>query len=566
MDRVAAHCINIRVRIAENRYNPFRTRARASFTGGMQLSLDMAKAFDRVPRTLLLRSLECVHAPADLIILIMFIHDNACAKFQRNQHSQVIHTGSGIRQGCGLAPLLRAAYSLLLFSTMLRHLNVDQLTGFADDLHMQWRFDQPRQFKNACAQVGFILRDLRQAGMQVSADKTVILLALSGQSYGPDIKPFLRKTRSGRCLKVHDGEHEVLLPIKQQHTYRGVVIGYQHFERATMRHRLHLSWQAFHRLHTFLCSKKVELGQRLRLRRTCVLSIANYGLTAIGLDEVSASKLRSHVYRQLRIITGNPAHLTLETNASLAQRHSTQDPVLEVYQRALRRVEQSRHTLLHLQGTTVQQRWSQLLSELVTYSENIKGEKGNLTEVTQVVRIQHSRTVCGQLFGSFHALRTHVGKAHPKRASPSLSPRIRRGRLGKMSTLSILLMAVPTAGIVRNNLVVGQLMCLILINEHVPFFTRPHQKRPLLQRAVLLMGRTRRRLMLQRTTAFRSFIDQIPLPLPNKASLNHLPPMSGDFASTATARSAGLSARPLCMSAATPLSCMHRLRQQIRPS
>ena len=317
IDRVAAHCVNIRVRVAENRYHPFRTRARAAFTGGMQLSLDMAKAFDRMPRALLLRSLERIHAPEDLIILIMFTHENACMKFQRNQHSQVITTGSGIRQGCGLAPLLWAAYSLLLFSTLLRYLHVDQLTGFADDLHMHWSFDQPRQFKNACAQVGFILRDLRQAGMQVSSDKTVILLALSGQSHGPEIKPFFRKTKSGRCLKVHDGLHEVLLPIKQQHSYLGVIISYQHFERATMKHRLHLSWQAFHRLRTFLCTKKLELGQRLRLWRACVLSIATYGLTSIGLHEASASKLRSHVYKQLRIITGNPAHLTSSTTLSL---------------------------------------------------------------------------------------------------------------------------------------------------------------------------------------------------------------------------------------------------------
>ena len=252
--------------------------------------------------------------------------------------------------------------------------------------------------------------------MQVSTDKTVILLALSGQSSGPNVKPYLKKTKSGRCLKVHDGEQEVYLPIKQQHAYLGVVIGYQHFERATTRHRLHLSWQAFHRLHSFLCSKKLELGQRLRLWRACVLSIANYGLTAVGLDEVSASKLRSHVYTQRRIITGNPAHLTHESNTSLAQRFSIQDPVLEVYQRTLRRVEQSRQTLLHLQGTIVQQHWSQLLSELATCSENVKGEKGSLTEVTQVVRIQCSCATCGQQFGSFHALRTHVGKAHPEQS------------------------------------------------------------------------------------------------------------------------------------------------------
>ena len=334
IDRVAAHCVNIRTKIAENRHNPS----------------DMAKAFDRMPRALLLQCLERINAPTDLITLIMFIHDNTCMKFQRNQYSQVIQTGSGIRQGCGLAPLRWAACSLLLFSKMLQHLDINQLTGFADDLHMHWSFDQPRQFKNACTQVGYILRDLRQAGMQVSPDKTVILLALSGQSYGPEVKPFFRKTKSGRCLKVHDGQAEVLLPIK---TSVSIKIGYQLFERATMKRRLHLSWQAFHRLHMFLCNRKLAVGQRLRLWRTCVLSIAQYGLTATGLDEVNATKYRAHVFRQLRIITGNPEHLTHETNASLAARYSVKDPVQDLYQRISHRIEQARLNLLHLQGNIV---------------------------------------------------------------------------------------------------------------------------------------------------------------------------------------------------------------------
>ena len=414
IDRAVSHCVHIRKRIAENRINPFRSKARNPFTGGMQLSLDMAKAFDRMPRPLLLQSLERISAPADLITLIMYVHDNARMQFQRHQQSRVISTGSGIRQGCGLAPLLWVAYSLLLFSKMLSYLNPQQLTGFADDLHMQWSFDTPRHFRNACTQVGLILKDLREAGMQVSSEKTVILLALSGQSYSQDVKPFLRKTKSGRCLRVHDGQGETLLPIKSTHTYLGVKIGFQNFGRSTLQHRLQLSWQAFHRLHTFLCTKKLAVQQRLRLWRACVLSIAQYGLTAVGLDDVGATKYRAHVYRQLRIITGNPGHLTHETNSSLASRYAVRDPVHDLYIRAVQRVHQAKCTLLHLQGTLIQQRWTQLLADLATHSQNIQHDKGTLTEVTKVIRIQCSCNECGQQFGSFHALRTHIGKAHPE--------------------------------------------------------------------------------------------------------------------------------------------------------
>ena len=137
IDRALAHCVHIRKRIAENRINPFRSKIRIPFTGGMQLSLDMAKAFDRMPRPFLLQSLERINAPADLIALIMYVHDNACMQFQRNQQSRVISTGSGIRQGYGLASLLWMAYSLLLFNKMLSYLSPQQLTGFADDLHIQ---------------------------------------------------------------------------------------------------------------------------------------------------------------------------------------------------------------------------------------------------------------------------------------------------------------------------------------------------------------------------------------------------------------------------------------------
>ena len=201
IDRVISHCQQVRSRVAANRFNPFQpTHNRAKFTGGMQLSLDLAKAFDKMPRRCLLMSLERIQLPEDLISLILYIHDNAMMSFSKGDESSSIGTGSGIRQGCGLAPLLWVAFTLLLFDKFSQYLPMHQVTGFADDLHMQWLLEEPRHFRNACVQVGFILTDLADMRMQVSTDKTLILLALAGPSYD--------KVASPHVLRLSKGHHK----------------------------------------------------------------------------------------------------------------------------------------------------------------------------------------------------------------------------------------------------------------------------------------------------------------------------------------------------------------------
>ena len=131
IDRVISHCHQIRSRVAENRFNPFKpSQSRARFTGGMQLSLDLAKAFDKMPRHSLLTALERISLPEDLISLILYIHDNAIMSFSKGDETASVRTGSGIRQGCGLAPLLWAAFTLLLFDRFTQYLPISQITGF----------------------------------------------------------------------------------------------------------------------------------------------------------------------------------------------------------------------------------------------------------------------------------------------------------------------------------------------------------------------------------------------------------------------------------------------------
>ena len=182
-----------------------------------------------------------IGAYPDLISLILYIHDHAMMSFSNGDESSSTRTGSGNRQGCGLAPLLWVAFTLLLFDKFSQYLPMHQVTGFADDLHMQWLLEEPRHFRNACVQVGFILTDLADMGM---TDKTVILLALAGPSYDKVTSPHVLRRRKERYLKVITKNGPVQLPIKTSHSYLGIKIGYQHYERLTMQHRLQQSWQA----------------------------------------------------------------------------------------------------------------------------------------------------------------------------------------------------------------------------------------------------------------------------------------------------------------------------------
>eukprot|EP00439_Symbiodinium_sp_Y106_P027168 s4196_g3.t1 len=52
-------------------------------------------------------------------------------------------TGSGIRQGCGLAPLLWAAFSLTVLEQLQTYLAKDQITSYADDMHASQSTETP---------------------------------------------------------------------------------------------------------------------------------------------------------------------------------------------------------------------------------------------------------------------------------------------------------------------------------------------------------------------------------------------------------------------------------------
>ena len=230
--------------MANLRSSPFDVphKSRVPLRGGVQLSLDLSKAFDRLPRSKLEEALRRINVHPDLIQLILYIHYEMLLVFCKNEYTSEIHTNSGIRQGCGLAPLLWTAYTLLTLEKLEAFLSRDQLTAFADDYHVSWEIESLLQFNNCCVQIGRIIDVLTDLGMQISTDKTAILLLLGGSSARHALQNRVLRVKADRWLQIPTKTGTIKLPIRKEHKYLGTIVGYGRFERSAVSYRVQQAW------------------------------------------------------------------------------------------------------------------------------------------------------------------------------------------------------------------------------------------------------------------------------------------------------------------------------------
>ena len=433
LDRVLSHCCKIRNLLQGKHRSAFQPRSCTSVNGligGLQVSIDLTKAYDRLPRSVLKRALEHIQTPNSLIELILYIHDNARVFIRRHDQSVEIGMGRGVRQGCGLSPLLWIAFTLLLHDSMSAHIPLSSQTSYADDFHLMWEFSSAQEFKQACRILPKLLACLQSFGMEVSLEKTVALLAIKGPAAAALLKQYTKRVKGARVLRLFQGETEITLPLRREHDYLGVKISYHHYERATVKHRTSLAWVAFNRLHSLLKHQMIPLRKRVLLWQACVWAVMRYGLTATGLDPHSAQQLRSSVMKQLRLVARSPAHVNHETNEQLLHRLGLLDPLRWLGAQCRHRVDVSRHTLGHLQPARVQHWWN--VVEASFCSDYPQSATSHLTEVTHILRIRSTCDICGQSFPSHHALKVHKGKQHPEvQPKHEPNPTIKNRRVDK---------------------------------------------------------------------------------------------------------------------------------------
>ena len=426
--RVIAHCAQVRALISSQATNIHARRAgkrQTAVSGGLQLSLDISKAYDRLPRSALRESLIEAEIPEDLVRVIMALHDQACLKISYQGREEQVRTARGVHQGSGLSPLLWSIYSgFLLKRIEAAGLPIAEAnTTYADDFHFGWTIDSVQSPYRAYQEATIVLRTLHEHGLQVSADKTVILLELRGKHSKKAMGKYIVKTHRGRCLRFCFANQRMDLRIVNSHVYLGACISFRKFEQESVNHRVKIAKGSFARLKSVLTSRVVPLHKRLELWRSCVVTTLVHELDNMVLSHAQANKLRVLTVQQVRQIAKSYSMFTKESNDELMERLSIKDVVEVIAGAFVRSSSKPTPEYEKLVDPERCSQWRSILranfTDLVPGAMDVRTDSANPAAKSSVklvpvnlVAEQFLCEVCGYAFATQAALRSHKYKIH----------------------------------------------------------------------------------------------------------------------------------------------------------
>ncbi|CAE7221018.1 unnamed protein product [Symbiodinium sp. CCMP2456] len=236
--------------------------------GGLSISLDIKKAFDSLPHNFLQEAMIDAGFDQQEISLVMHLHERACLQVGRSAESADVYLGTGVRQGCSLSPLLWALITGKVYRMFQAELKTQSLPEgliniFADDFFGSWTVQDSLGFARAIRAVGVLVTTLQKAGLQLSMEKTVILLALGGTSAPSVLAKHRKYIEDVPHLVIPVGQCRLPFKIVTAHRYLGAKLAYKGFELLNLRHRLDVSWGSFWRLHHIFKARSLSLGTKV---------------------------------------------------------------------------------------------------------------------------------------------------------------------------------------------------------------------------------------------------------------------------------------------------------------
>eukprot|EP00438_Fugacium_kawagutii_P008108 Skav222129 [mRNA] locus=scaffold1181:747034:753600:- [translate_table: standard] len=337
--RVQQHCSEVRDLLAiSHRHVKDRAQGKvpSKMFGGVQVSLDMTRAFDCLNREYLFTRLATIGLDRDLCQLLSAWHTGTKYHVTWEGHTDAINTYIGVRQGCKGAPYLWCCLIVILLQDLTtdptnpitRQWVLDHITFYADDLHVGCVIKHPKDFTQFIQFVGILIDKLQGLGLTISAAKSTAMMSLRGTHCTKLSHPHIRQNAQGRHLLITVGAEVLPIPLVKTFVYLGTVLSYGAFELQTTKHRIQAAWQAFHRLRRWLLTGRLKFCTRHSIWQSSILSILLYGLWPIGINEKCVMLLMQTMFTMLRRMLHNHAYHTGDTHQSILHKHHLEHPCL----------------------------------------------------------------------------------------------------------------------------------------------------------------------------------------------------------------------------------------------
>ena len=338
--RVSQHCRSVRDLLHSQQltlHNRAAGVTRYSVCGGIQLFVDLERAFDNVDRSRLFTCLSTLGIDPSIVQLLYCWHVDTQYHVTTGHSCEPVQISKGVRQGCKAAPFLWNCFILTLLRTLMAQTSYEWILAccniYADDFQIGCVFHSTQELHDVLRIFGLVLHQLHHMGLTVNLSKSAVLLEMTGTNHRAVQTQVRIKTEQGPkvCIPLPDGT-VAHIPIVKHMQYLGVMMSYHHFEDLTVQHRIHLSQVAFARLRRWLCSKRgLNLTQRLHLWQTCIFSVMNYGILATGFTARGLQLLQKTIFVMHRQILGDHAYITGRTNIQALLRHRIDLPILQIW-------------------------------------------------------------------------------------------------------------------------------------------------------------------------------------------------------------------------------------------
>lgn len=333
--RVVSHCIQVRTLIALQRRTIARqmaTKPLYTFCGGMQMYLDLKHAFDSVNRVKLFQHLQDLHTPEYLVSLFTAWHMGTRYNLMFQGQTTSIPVNIGLRQGCKAAPLLWVLYMNYFVSQLSQKIDptwlAETLTIYADDIHVGAIFYSIEEYHRCRQRFGCILDVIEQLQLELSYEKTFIILALAGSNVKKGSQGTISRTLQGATIALPRANQKTsAIPLRTTSKYLGTELSYGQFETQTWKLRLKAGRSAFVRLRCWFKNKQLGLQHRLYLWRTCVHTILMYGLCATHVNPKILHEYQTTVYMMMRTIIQDHSYCTHRTHQQVFTAHGLELPL-----------------------------------------------------------------------------------------------------------------------------------------------------------------------------------------------------------------------------------------------